>query len=94
MITLFCPNCGKDCGDAKFCSECGQALRSTNEVAAMDAKIPEPPVGIYENHDRDYVEMDATSITFCRNPFLGKTTKRTIRYDQIEAVSFAQAVKL
>ena len=91
---MFCPNCGKDCGDAKFCSECGQDLRSANEVAAMDSKIPEPPVGIYENHDRDYVEMDATSITFCRNPLLGKTTKRTIRYDQIEAVSFAQAVKL
>lgn len=91
---MFCPNCGKNCGDANFCSECGQDLRSTNEVATIETKIPEPPVGIYKNHDRDYVEMDTTSITFCRNPFLGKTTKRTIRYDQIEAVSFAQAVKL
>lgn len=30
---MFCPNCGKDCADANFCSGCGQALRSTeNEV--------------------------------------------------------------
>lgn len=24
---MFCPNCGNDCGDAKFCSECGWDLR-------------------------------------------------------------------
>ena len=24
---MFCPNCGKDCGEFKFCPECGQGLR-------------------------------------------------------------------
>lgn len=26
---MFCPNCGRDCADARFCSECGQELRGT-----------------------------------------------------------------
>ena len=25
---MFCPNCGKDCAEAKFCSECGQNLQT------------------------------------------------------------------
>ena len=24
---MFCPNCGKDCGEFKFCPECGQELQ-------------------------------------------------------------------
>lgn len=31
---MFCPNCGKDCGDAKFCSECGTSLKTTVSVPA------------------------------------------------------------
>lgn len=29
---MFCPNCGNDCGNAKFCSECGTKLNSNNSV--------------------------------------------------------------
>ena len=28
---MFCPNCGQDCGTAKFCSECGQNLDRTSD---------------------------------------------------------------
>ena len=28
---MFCPNCGQDCGSAKFCSECGQDLRKWSQ---------------------------------------------------------------
>jgi len=28
---MFCPNCGKDCGSAKFCPECGQKLQGKPE---------------------------------------------------------------
>lgn len=31
---MFCPNCGKDCGDAKFCSECGTKLEAQNLIHA------------------------------------------------------------
>lgn len=31
---MFCPNCGKDCGSAKFCPECGEKLQ---QVAKKDA---------------------------------------------------------
>ena len=26
---MFCPNCGKNCGDANFCSNCGHNLKGT-----------------------------------------------------------------
>ena len=29
---MFCPNCGTDCGEAKFCSECGTKLHRPNET--------------------------------------------------------------
>lgn len=32
---MFCSNCGKDCGDANFCSSCGTRLKET--VAAVSA---------------------------------------------------------
>ena len=37
---MFCPNCGKDCGDAKFCSECGQKLQNTHEQVTASREYP------------------------------------------------------
>ena len=39
---MFCPNCGKDCGSAKFCPECGTKLQHIAGADAFDrsAKIP------------------------------------------------------
>ena len=28
---MFCPNCGQDCGDAKFCTGCGTQLKQATE---------------------------------------------------------------
>lgn len=47
VITMFCPNCGKDCGNAKFCSECGTKLEAQNLVHA-DAPKKTAPKSIYQ----------------------------------------------
>lgn len=89
---MFCPNCGKDCGDAKFCSECGQDLRSANEVAAMDSKIPEPPVGRYESAI-GYVEFGPETITVHKK-VLFQTVERKILYSEIFNVAYKKATGL
>ena len=40
---MFCPNCGKDCGDGKFCSECGTQLQQS---AKKDTQQTEWKVGM------------------------------------------------
>lgn len=36
-LTMFCPNCGKEIGDAKFCPECGYSAQGN-----PGPEIPEP----------------------------------------------------
>ena len=36
---MFCPNCGHDCGGAKFCPECGTPI----EVPTQSIPAPQPP---------------------------------------------------
>jgi len=45
---MFCPNCGNDCGDAKFCSECGENLRN-NQTQAVPEKNEKPRSIYYAN---------------------------------------------
>lgn len=33
---MFCPNCGHDCGDAKFCPECGFPLSQSSDDLPVD----------------------------------------------------------
>lgn len=43
---MFCPNCGSDCGNANFCSNCGMGLKSLNQsgpVTTADVN-PYPPL--------------------------------------------------
>lgn len=44
---MFCPNCGKECGDAKFCSECGTKLLAANDEAVTAKKV-DAPKSIYQ----------------------------------------------
>lgn len=44
---MFCPNCGNNCGDAKFCSECGTKLEIQNPVPAEPPK-KSTPKSIYQ----------------------------------------------
>lgn len=39
---MFCPNCGNNCGDARFCSSCGTQLQQ----AAPTAQVGEWKVGM------------------------------------------------
>jgi hypothetical protein len=44
---MFCPNCGKDCGETKFCSECGMRVclaASKDAVRKGHCVFPEPPI--------------------------------------------------
>lgn len=98
---MFCPNCGNNCGDAKFCSECGQDLRNLNlsntetkVPESLKAEMPEPPIGRYENMDHNYVELDADSIIFGKKPLLMSATRRSIPYSSVKAVAYADGVKL
>ena len=38
---MFCPNCGRDCGDARFCSDCGTQVQqgSSNQSSAQENRI-------------------------------------------------------
>ena len=38
---MFCPNCGRDCGDARFCSACGTQVQqgSSNQSSAQENRI-------------------------------------------------------
>lgn len=98
---MFCPNCGNDCGDANFCSNCGQNLRETSAekvvlrsvVETNEIYYPEPPIGRYNNHDHDYVEIGSDSITIFRTPLLMRETSRSILFSQIKAVSVIEARK-
>ncbi len=40
---MFCPNCGKDCGNGKFCAECGTQVQQS---AKTDAQQTEWKVGM------------------------------------------------
>ena len=36
---MFCPNCGNNCGDANFCSNCGHQLKEVTAVLDEKAKM-------------------------------------------------------
>ena len=35
---MFCPNCGRDCGEFKFCPECGQELEEKTKKQSFEDK--------------------------------------------------------
>ncbi len=87
---MFCPNCGKDCGEFKFCPECGtQLCLKETKVAERKEKIvfPKPPVGRYK-HPNGYLEVGQYSLIICRKPFF-KEYKREIPFNEIVRVSFS-----
>ena len=46
---MFCPNCGKDCGSAKFCASCGakvqQVVESKSQTSEWKIGMPCPHCG-------------------------------------------------
>lgn len=53
---MFCPNCGKDCGNAKFCPECGTNLQDIDPQIDIMSKA-EPP------KDTPYVSQTPKMLT-------------------------------
>lgn len=76
---MFCFNCGKEVLDtAKFCSECGTAINSTNEPV-MVIQSPEPPQIINKNI------MKFHDIEFDINEFV-----RKIGFSKMNAIKHVQ----
>ena len=42
---MFCPNCGNDCGAAKFCVKCGTKIEQAEKEAAWSVGMPCPHCG-------------------------------------------------
>jgi len=79
---MFCPNCGKDCGEANFCSVCGQEL-------SVEQTISEPPVGRYEAVD-GYIDVSYYTMTI--HKVVGTQSVETvIDYNDITDVIFREA---
>ena len=45
---MFCPNCGRDCADANFCSQCGRKLKQT----IQEEGAPDPHCGAQPTVDK------------------------------------------
>lgn len=52
---MFCPNCGNNCGDANFCSNCGQDLRRivTSNPFPTDNSCKSPDMDEYYRRYKD-----------------------------------------
>ena len=79
---MFCPKCGRDCGDAKFCPDCGQ------ELSAEQTAI-EPPVGRYEAVD-GYIDVSYYTMTIHKE-IDSQEVDHVIDYRHIVEVGFSLA---
>lgn len=96
---MFCPNCGTDCGEAKFCSECGTKLHRPNETncttrsdgadATESAVNLDIPVGKYDG-TFGYVELRDAEVFLHKKVFF-KTFETSIRYTDITAVAYQKS---
>ena len=80
---MFCPNCGNDCADAMFCSECGSAVFLTE-----DADKPVLSMGRYEGID-GYIELSYYTVKIHKSN--GTTpTESILVYDDITDISYQE----
>lgn len=89
---MFCPNCGNNCGDAKFCSECGTRLMKKAELTKLpvdtaDATVP-IPCGNYSTIARSDVLTLYETELHLSHALLFKKVKATIPYNQIRTVIY------
>ena len=77
---MFCPNCGRDCGEAKFCSECGQNI------------YPKPPFAEKSVLRGDLVFGEQEVILITRLPRVQEATY-VFPYDQIFDTTFVPATR-
>lgn len=90
---MFCPNCGNNCGDAKFCSNCGTALKAgpVHSVKMEEGNF-DFPYGSYRGFVSSLTLYD-TYLEITRRPMLKKFTTK-IPYSQLVAVQFHRQVDI
>lgn len=90
---MFCPNCGKDCADANFCSNCGTKLQQ--EVKNDTRKTPETtelvsegiPCGLYKGIMSSIALYD-TACVIVNKPGFFKKYETRIPYDLITSAIY------
>ena len=69
---MFCPNCGKDCADSKFCSMCGTKIPDTEAMDAVwSVGMPCPHCG--------GTKLDGLNCAFCGSQLLLEPLQRFCR---------------
>ena len=80
---MFCPNCGEEYTDEKFCPACGHALLSTDISV-----IPSLFMGRYEAID-GYIELSYYTVTIHKNNDT-RSTELNIVYEDIVDVVYQE----
>ena len=99
---MFCPNCGKDCADANFCSMCGTRIREaeTTEAACSAGTTSsqtdtqedsyEFPVGSFSSCIGQYLKLYNHSLSMVSRILFQKKNETLIPYDQLQRIVLAR----
>lgn len=93
---MFCPNCGNNCRDSKFCSNCGAALNCVVVQPAKPVELNNFPCDIpYGKYVacKSSLTLNKSSLVIERRPLFKKHTT-TIPYSEITAVQFHRQEKI
>jgi hypothetical protein len=90
---MFCPNCGKDCGDANFCSDCGTRLHQKQENENLPKRTNTkngsaniPTNSCYIGIRSTYLDLSDHSVIV--SPLQGYRSRIEIPYDQLCTVIY------
>lgn len=86
---MLCPNCGNNCADANFCSNCGKKTTLTDWFVSVN--INKPPIGRYEGLD-GYIELSFCTVTFHKE-MPTQTTERIMSFRDIQDVKYHQSTE-
>ena len=87
MICPYCDSLLKETPESGTCPNCGGALARKGELDRQSKTFLDPPIGIYKE-GLMYIEIGETSLRLFEEILLCKKKNRTIRYDEVYAVSF------
>lgn len=90
---MFCPNCGKDCGEFKFCPECGTQVRlleSDDTDQKEKGVFPKPPFAMKKVR-QGVLEFETDRVKLNVKPPKVKRREMQIPYNEIFDVSYVPA---
>ena len=88
---MFCPNCGKDCGNGKFCSSCGTKLFQETEEQPFEMNDSYAiPKGEFKGYG-SYMKLEENAFVIHNQFALGKQIR--IPYNQITGVLYVRPEK-